>query len=118
MYVGNKEISATLGGRCAGQRQPLRRGITFNEVFGRGELEAKVLTEPLWPVRPAGTGLIERAGGASRDWASGQRPSRSSIYVIPGIEREVTSHWSRSFAFHSLEMTGKVGLEAADEAEA
>jgi hypothetical protein len=113
MYIGNKEISGKLE---AGERgtATIQKGITFDEVFGHGELEAKLELGRVGLLDLLGPGLSSAVGGIP---GLGDLTKTVSviIYVIPGIDGELTFALQPLFAFDRLEMTGKVGLEAAYE---
>lgn len=113
LYIGNKEISGKLeaGGRGTAT---IESGITFDQVFGHGELEAKLELGRVGLLDLLGPGLSSMVGGIPGlgDWT---KTVSVVIYVIPGIDGEVTFALDPVFAFETLEMTGKVGLEAAYE---
>ena len=113
MYIGNKEISGKLEGGVRGTAT-LQKGITFDQVFGHGELEAKLELGRVGLLDLLGPGLSSAVGGIP---GLGDLTKTVSviIYVIPGIDGEITFALQPVFAFETLEMTGKVGLEAAYE---
>lgn len=114
LYVGNKEISGKLqaGG---GGTATFRNGIKLENYFGHGEIEARL--------ELGRVGLLDVVPGLGT--AAGSVPGLSDvtkgisiiIYLVPGIEGDVTFNAQPQFQFDSFELTGKVGLEAAYEPE-
>ncbi len=113
LYIGNKKISGKLEAGARGTAT-IERGITFDQVFGHGELEAKLELGRLGLLDLLGPGLSSMVGGIP-GLGSWTKTVSIIIYVIPGIDGEVTFALDPVFAFETLEMTGKVGLEAAYE---
>jgi hypothetical protein len=113
LYIGNKEISGKLEAGIRGTAT-IQKGITFDTVFGHGELEAKLELGRVGLLDLLGPGLSSAVGGIPGlgDWT---KTVSVMIYVIPGIDGEITFALQPVFAFETLEMTGKVGLQAAYE---
>jgi len=113
LYIGNKEISGTVVAGARGTAT-LDHGITFDEVYGRGELKANLELGRVGVLDLLGPGL---SGGVSAIPGLGDVVKSISviIYVIPSVEGEMVFALQPVFAFDSLEMTGKVGLEASYE---
>lgn len=113
LYVGNKEISGKIEAGARGTAT-IDRGITFDEIFGHGELEAKLelgrvgLLDLLGPGLSSGVGAIPGLGDLTKTISI-------IIYVIPGVDGEIVFALQPVFAFDSLEISGKVGLEASYE---
>ncbi len=113
LYAGNKEISGKIQGG-AGGTATFSRGIQFEKVFGHGEIEAKF--------ELARYGLFDIIGpGLSTALSSVpllDRLTRNTsviIWAIPGIEGDLTFAVDPQFEFDSLELAGKIGLEASYE---
>ena len=113
LYIGNKEISGKLEAGARGTAT-ISRGIIFDEVFGHGEIEAKLeLTR---------YGILDLCGPGLSDMAS-RIPGLNKllknvsiiIYAIPGVEGDLVYVLQPEFDFKSLEFTGKIGIEAAYE---
>ncbi|MCX6915609.1 MAG: hypothetical protein NT167_21625, partial [Verrucomicrobia bacterium] len=113
MYIGNKEVSGKLEAGLRGTAT-IQKGITFDNAFGHGELEAKLELGRVGLLDLLGPGLSSTVGGIPGlgDWT---KTVSIIIYVSPGIGGEITFAPQPVFAFEALEMTGKVGLEAAYE---
>jgi hypothetical protein len=113
LYVGNKEISGKI---LAGARgtATISDGIVFREVFGHGEIEAKLELGRVGLPDLLGPGLSTTLS-AIPGLSDALKAVTIIIYVIPGIEGEVVCTLIPEFAFSRAELTGKVGLEAAYE---
>ena len=113
LYIGNKEITGDLSGGARGTAT-MAQGITFDEVFGSGSINAKLeigrvgIPDLLGPGLSTGLGQIPGLSEALK-------PVTVLIYAIPGIEGEVIYALQPQFAFKSAELTGKIGLEASYE---
>jgi hypothetical protein len=112
LYIGNKEISGSIGGGTRGTAT-ITDGITFDEVFATGEISAKL--------ELGRVGLLDVIPGLST--AVSYIPGLSDlaktisiiIYVEPEVGGEITFDLDPQFAFKSLELSGDIGLEAAYE---
>lgn len=113
LYVGDKEISGLIeaGARGTATRQ---NGITFNEIFGHGEIQAKLELGRVGLADLIGPGLSSTVASVP---GLGDLTKAVSviIYIIPAVEGEITFATQPQFTFDTLELTGKVGLEAAYE---
>ena len=113
LYIGQKEISGKIQAGVRGTAT-IQQGITFNTAFGHGEIAAKLelgrvgLLDLLGPGLSSGVSSIPGLGELTKTISV-------TIYVIPGVDGEITFALQPAFAFNALEMTGKVGLEAAYE---
>lgn len=113
VYIGNKEIGGKLMAGVRGNAT-LAQGIQFNEGVGTLEIHAKL--------ELGRVGLLDLLGPGLSTWAA-QVPGLSEvlknisiiIYVIPGIDGEVTFALEPVFEPKELEATGKIGIEAAYE---
>lgn len=112
LYVGNKEISGNIQAGARGTAT-LQDGITFKKIFGTGDIEAKL--------ELGRVGLLDVVPGLSTaaGWVPGVGDVLKGvsviIYVIPGVNGEITFATQPDIHFDTLELTGKVGLEAAYE---
>jgi hypothetical protein len=113
LYLGNKEIEGKLVGGARGTAT-IEQGIRFSEVFGRGEIEAKLELGRYGLPDLLGPGLstaMAKIPGAKKllDTVT------IVVYVIPGINGEIVFALDPRFEFSRAELTGKVGIEAAYE---
>ena len=112
LYIGNKEISGKIQAGVRGTAT-FTSEITFDEVFGHGEIEAKL--------ELGRVGLLDLVPGlgTGASWVPGLSGITKGIsviiYAIPDVEGEITFAMQPAFKFDALELTGKVGLEAAYE---
>lgn len=113
LYVGNKEISGKIEAGARGTAT-FQSGITFDEVFGHGEIQGILelgrfgLLDLMGPGLSSSVGAIPGLGDATKLVSV-------IIYAIPGIDGEITFALDPQFAFDELELTGKIGMEAAYE---
>ena len=115
LYIGNQEISGKLQAGLRGTAT-IQKGITFDECFGHAEIEARLELGRFGLLDLLGPGLSSAVGRVPglRDVV---KTVSLIIWVIPGVEGDLTVAFHPKLAFDSLEMTGKVGLEAAYEPE-
>ncbi len=112
LYLGNKEIFGKIEAGARGTAT-IQSGITFDEVFGHGEIEAKL--------ELGRVGLLDIVPGlgTAAAWVPGLSDITKGIsviiYAIPGIDGEITFATHPEFRFDTLELAGKVGLDAAYE---
>jgi hypothetical protein len=113
LYIGNKEIFGKLEGGLRGTAT-LQSGITFDEVFGHGEIGARLELGRVGLLDLLGPGLSSAIGGVP---GLGDLAKTVSviIYVIPDVEGDVTFALNPTIAFDTLEMTGKIGLDVTYE---
>ena len=113
LYIGNKEISGKVEAGLRGTAT-WQSGITFDEVFGRAEIGGRLELGRVGVLDLLGPGLSSAIGGVP---GLGDLAKTVSviIYVIPDIAGEVTFALNPKFAFKSLEMTGKIGLDVTYE---
>ena len=113
LYVGNKEISGEIDAGARGTAT-VYRGITFDEVFGHGAIEARLelgrvgLLDLFGPGLSSAVGRIPYLGDVVKIVSV-------IIYVIPGLDGELVIALHPDFHFESLEIAGKVGLDTAYE---
>lgn len=113
LYVGNKEISGKIEAGVRGTAT-FQSGITFDEVFGHGEIKEKLELGRFGLLDLMGPGLSSSVG-AIPGLSDATKAVSVIIYVIPGIEGDIVFALDPKFAFDSVELTGKVGLDAAYE---
>lgn len=112
-YAGNKEISGKIEAGARGTAT-ISDGIVFREVFGHGEIEAKLELGRVGLPDLLGPGLSTTLGQIP-GLSDALKAVTIIIYVIPGVEGDIVFALIPEFAFSEAELTGKVGLEAAYE---
>jgi len=113
LYIGNKEIFGKLEGGLRGTAT-LQSGITFDEVFGHGEIGARLELGRVGLLDLLGPGLSSAIGGVPGLGDLAKTVS-AIIYVTPDVEGDVTFALNPTIAFDTLEMTGKIGLDVTYE---
>ncbi len=113
LYIGNKEISGNFRGGACGTAT-VAQGITFDEVFGSGSINAKLELGRVGLPDLFGPGLSTFLGKFPMV-SDVVKTVTVLIYVTPGIAGEVIYELQPQFAFKSAELTGKIGVEASYE---
>lgn len=112
VYFGNKEISGKIQGGVRGNATP-RNGITFKEMLGKVELQGQVELGRISPLLliPGLSTAVSKVPSLDA-WA---KNVTVIVYAKPALEGEATIAFKPIFEPKSLEVTGKLGFEAAYE---
>jgi hypothetical protein len=111
LYIGNKEIFGKIQGGARGTAS-VTHGITFDEIFGRGEIGAKLelgrvgLPDLLAPGLSTTLGVIPGLAQMIDNFSV-------KIYVAPELQGEIIL--DPKWDFKRVELAGDVALEAAYE---